>query len=298
MMRRFFYVGVLCLLFNALYCVSAFADDVEIFPGDSPDIWASDESFDAVEVSDLSDFDQWTEVMDEILLASPSDADQDGDGAAASGRLGDIYNAVLEIRDLLSPATPSSAEPDAVETVILDEAEPFNQIMPFGASGSFFDRNVVVYTGTFKGQACKLVISADMQQYIWRDPSDGALYCVSSNPDLWRVIGRLFYTDTFDQSDYNYKLFTLNTVIGTAGPVPVMQYGFNSYQTTYTKLNMNQMSQAYSYGLFYASDVVEYEIDSTEFRMYTAVKALLFVFVLYLLFVIYRSLFSPGRIMI
>lgn len=298
MMRRFFYVGVLCVLFNALYCVSAFADDFEILPGDSPDIWAGDESSDAVEVSDLEDFDQWTEVMDEILLASPSDADQDADEEASSSRLGDIYNAVLEIRDLLSPATPSSAEPDAVESVILDEADSFNQIVPFGASGSFFDRNVVVYTGTFKGQACKFVISADMQQYIWRDPSDGALYCVSSDSNLYRVVGRLFFTDTFDQSDYNYKLFTLNSVIGVAGPVPVMMYGSNSYQTAYTKTSSTQMQQVITYGLFYATDVTEYEIDSTEFRMYTAVKALLFVLVLYLLFVIYRSLFSPGRITI
>ncbi|GLC83071.1 hypothetical protein LBYZC6_51850 [Lacrimispora brassicae] len=247
---------------------------------------------------DLDDFDQWTEVMDEILPASPSDADQSADEEAASGRLGDIYDAVIEIRDLLSPATPSSAVPDVVESVILDEVEPFTEIVPFGASGSFFDRNVVVYTGTFKGQSCKFVISADMQQYIWRDPSDGALYCVSSDPNLWRVVGRLFYTDTFDQSDYNYRLFTLNTVIGTAGPVPVLQSGYNSYQTTYTRATSNTMNQSLSYGLFYATDVTEYEIDSTEYRTYIAVKAILFVLVLYLLFVVYRSFFSPGRITI
>ncbi len=230
---------------------------------------------------DFNDSDNTASIdMEDIIYEE--DLPENTEDFYTSDLLSGIYYAVMDIHSFLSPATPSEAEPleELEDTEIYETVEPYSDdfasVTPF-ASGSFFDRNVVVYTGTFKGQACKYVISSDMQKYIWRDPSDGALYCISSDPDLYRVVGRLFFTDTFNQSDYNYKLFTLNSVIGVAGPVPVMMYGSNSYQTAYTKVSSTQMQQVITYGLFYASEWVDYSVDSTDFRIYVAVVVIAFL---------------------
>lgn len=213
-------------------------------------------------------------------LENEEDFVEDTEDFYTSDLLSGIYHAVMDIHDLLSPATPSEAEPmedmEVYETVDSYSGD-FASITPFGASGSFFDRNVVVYTGTFKGQECKLVISSDMQKYIWRDPSDGALYCVSSNPDVYRVVGRLFYTDTFDRSDYNYHLFQLTSVIGPSAPTQLLQTGYMSTRQSYTRATSNTMNQTNTSGLFYASEWVDYSVDSTDFRIYVAVVVIAFL---------------------
>ncbi|WP_024346640.1 hypothetical protein [Lacrimispora indolis] len=213
-------------------------------------------------------------------LENEEDFLEDTEDFYTSDLLSGIYDAVMDIHDLLSPATPSAAE-YAEDTEIYETVEPYSDdfafITPFGASGSFFDRNVVVYTGTFKGEACKLVITSDMQKYIWRNPSDGALYCVSSNPDVYRVVGRLFYTDTFDQSDYNYHLFQLTSVIGPSAPTQLLQTGYMSTRQSYTRATSNTMNQTNTSGLFYASEWVDYSVDSADFRIYVAVVVIAFL---------------------
>ena len=64
-MRRVFYVGVLYLLFNALFCVPAFAADWEVY---SPDIRESADEGNSLDGFD--DFYEWQDYMDS--LASPS----------------------------------------------------------------------------------------------------------------------------------------------------------------------------------------------------------------------------------
>ena len=64
-MRRLIYVGILYLLFNALFCVPAFAADWEVY---SPDIRESADEGNSLDGFD--DFYEWQDYMDS--LASPS----------------------------------------------------------------------------------------------------------------------------------------------------------------------------------------------------------------------------------
>ena len=66
-MRRLIYVGVLYLLFNALYCVPAFASEWQVY---SSDIWESPDE--GTSLDGFDDFYEWQDYMD--ALASPSEA--------------------------------------------------------------------------------------------------------------------------------------------------------------------------------------------------------------------------------
>ena len=68
-MRRVFYVGVLYLLFNALYCIPAFAADWEVY---SPDV--REATFDRQDIDDDISFEEWQDQVASSSVASRSNA--------------------------------------------------------------------------------------------------------------------------------------------------------------------------------------------------------------------------------
>ncbi|MGL6220110.1 MAG: hypothetical protein ACRC36_18855 [Lacrimispora sphenoides] len=74
MIRRFLYVGGLYLLFHALYCFPAYADEWTVYEGD---FWEVPEQAHVLDLSGYDDFDVWTEAMDAEMPeeeATPSEA--------------------------------------------------------------------------------------------------------------------------------------------------------------------------------------------------------------------------------
>lgn len=68
-MRRVFYVGVLYLLFNALYCIPAFAADWEVYP---PDV--REAALDRQDIDDDISFEEWQDQVASSSVASRSNA--------------------------------------------------------------------------------------------------------------------------------------------------------------------------------------------------------------------------------
>lgn len=64
-MRRVFYVGILYLLFNVLYCIPAFADDWEVYETDIRETAVENNHIDEFE-----DFYEWQEYMDSVATSS------------------------------------------------------------------------------------------------------------------------------------------------------------------------------------------------------------------------------------
>lgn len=183
----------------------------------------------------------------------------------------ELYVVVAEIRDLLSvpgPATPSNSMDEAVE---MADISVYEDAVPYSLSG-LPDRNVVIYDGTFGGQSCKLVFPLSLQASLWIDDS-GYLFNVGSG----NLVGRLFYTDQFDSSDYEYNLFTLRSVL-TNTTNDIYRYGFPSYRTRYYRSSSSSsLANDTTYGLFQVSDTKVYESDSLDFKIYCILLVIIFL---------------------
>jgi hypothetical protein len=183
----------------------------------------------------------------------------------------ELYAVVAEIRDLLSGpllASPSDAAFEMEDTEVLSLIADSDSY----AVGNLPDRNVVVYDGVFGGQSCKLVFPLSLQASLWIDDS-GYLFNVGSG----NLVGRLFYTDQFDSSDYEYNLFTLRSVL-TNTSSDIYRYGFPSYRTRYYRSSSSSsLANENIYGLYQVTDVTVYESDSFDYKMYCIMLVTIFL---------------------
>lgn len=182
----------------------------------------------------------------------------------------ELYAVVVEIRDLLSvpvPASPSDAV-DAADEVA--NISVYEDAVAYAVSG-LPDRNVIVYDGSFGGTSCKLVFPASLQSSLWVDDS-GYLFNVSGS----NLVGRMFFTDSFDYSDYEYDVFTMRSVL-TNTSNDILRYGYPSYRTHYYRSTSTSLQSDVTYGLFKVSEVKNYVSDSVDYKVYSVLLVVIFM---------------------
>lgn len=204
-------------------------------------------------------------IYDEDLFSILDDY-YSGSGTATSSDaiLSDINNNVVSILAAVSPDDADDTEDD------LETAPDLPEVSALALPDFSLDRNVVIYEGTWKGSACRLVFPAAYKQYIFI-AEDGGLYNVSGS----NISGRIFYGD-YDTSSYTQYVYTCTSTVGNNAST-LYNYGYPSYVTSYYESSGRLVSGS-GYGIFYADRVIDTNRDSDD-----ALSNYLLVCILFLL---------------
>ena len=250
----FCFVFVISLCFPIVsYCdvaTSSNASDTGI--NDSDNSASLGASFDMEDLENEQDFEEYTEDF------------------YTSDLLSGIYHAVMDIHDMLSPATPSEAE-YVEDTEVYETVEPYSDdfsITPY-AVNSLPDHDVVNVKGRFGGTVYTLVVPRQYYANLWVSDS-GILYNLSSS----NITCRMFTGTTFNDTDYNYRLLTLLPLLGNSSSA-LRNYGTISYQTYYYFSGSNWTSSN-TYGNFMVDSIdIKRSLD-IDYRLYYVALAILF----------------------
>ena len=175
------------------------------------------------------------------------------------------YSSIFDKGDYLSDFEDSSLgawnvipyEPGDIEVLYLDSDSDY--------------KNIVKFTGTFRGSDVELVIP--YSEYSYLSVVDGKLINVGPS----QVSGRLLFSgDTINPSDYEYHVYNLNPVYGSSNSV--YQYGsfnFDRYYYLNSSGSYDRITYDDTYGDFIVTDIDIY-FSSSE-RVYYLGLVILFM---------------------
>lgn len=169
--------------------------------------------------------------------------------------LQEILAEVGSISDSLSSNSNPDSEPE-VHTLSLDTY----------SSGSLPDSGVVVVAGSVGGQNATLIMSQSFYESLWVS-ADNYLFNVSADNV---IVGRLFYSDTFNSSDYAYSTYSLSSIYGSSNNV--YRYGGYNYITEYYRSGSGIDSDR-TYADFLVSDIYLASAPTVEYKTYIAILA-------------------------
>lgn len=203
---------------------------------------------------------------DEIELIDDIHTDE-GD---VNGVLYEILDGVNAIRGALV-ASPSDAD-------LLDDLEENEESVLLAddisvyASLTLPSHDCVWYRGQFNGTDYILVFPIEYYNKL-NVSENGILYNLSSG----NITGRLFTSESFDSSDYNYRTFTLLPVLGNSAN-NLYRYGSLSYMTYYyVQGNYNNLTSSTTYGNFVVEDAELKRSLDIDYRTYYVAVACLFM---------------------
>ncbi len=214
-------------------------------------------------------------------LATPSNASDigiddlvgegfiDEDGPLEDGILGEILRNVEYISGVLaspSNALPYSEDDEDFQTIAFDDDV---SISPF-AVNSLPDHDVVNIKGRFGSTVYTLVVPRQYYANLWVSDS-GILYNLSSG----NITCRIFTGTTFNDTDYNYNLFTLTPMLGNSAN-NLYRYGSLSYRVNYY-VSGSSLSSTTTYGNFYVDDIEIQRSLDVDYRSYYVSLAILFM---------------------
>lgn len=165
----------------------------------------------------------------------------------------------LVVNQLVMPA--ANEEEEEVEVYTLGSQASLENI-PF--------ENVVIFQGTFDGDECFLVFPASAAASFF--VTDGGIL---TNVSGSNIIGRLFRSDTFEVTDYNYTIFTLTPILTSSGATSTYRYDYPSYSTYYSAGSTgNNLASTNTYGNFYVTQRIDTDLTSVDQDIYLLVLLL------------------------
>lgn len=198
--------------------------------------------------SDIGNFYEDAEGGDLSGTGSTGDLSNPGNTIVVDGGLDD--KDISAIQSAVESALQSQAEGMVSDAQGVMEAEIVGVYSTVSRSTSgLFASNCIRYKGSVNGNSATLLVPYSALSSLVVG-EDGLLYNLGSS----NIVGRIFYNDVFDNTDYNYVNFTLLPVLG-ASASNVYRYGGTSYISTYYKNSMgNNLSNTVNYAFFSVDD--------------------------------------------
>lgn len=121
--------------------------------------------------------------------------------------------------------------------------------------------NTVLYFGSFDNRDCWALFPQSVADSLCS--VDGVLINLGNS----NITGRVFYSDSFDSSDFELSFLVLSSQFSTQTANSIYQYSYPSYLRHYYD-NGTRLVNSDSYGFFYVSDIVPTFDSSREQKQY------------------------------